>query len=66
MSHRLSRHLPADEENWTQENFVFAIGKLRDRAKSLRKRANKLDAEAERMRQKAARFATQNLPLFEQ
>lgn len=66
MSHPLSKHLPDDENKWTQENFLFAITKLRQRAKNLRKRANEKDAEAERLRQKAARFATHNLPLFEQ
>lgn len=64
MTHPISRHLPADESQWTRENFVFAISKLRQRAKALRNRANAKDAEAERLRQKAARFATENLPLF--
>lgn len=56
---------PHNEKHlWTLEDFQAWIAKYRKDAARLRKRAETKDQEAERLRQQAAQFSTDKLPLF--
>jgi len=50
---------------WTQEDFAKAIARRRARAKTLRKAAERADADAEQLRKESAALSTEKLPLFD-
>lgn len=53
------------KEEWTLEDYQLAIADCRGRAAKARQSAAGWDAQAETLRQEAAKFSTQKLPLFD-